>query len=224
MSIWDNQALVDLLCSLWDEGRTGTEIANTIEVRFEILVTRNAVMAKLDRLGKLKSRPGGSGLAGMSRAQVEARKKKISQTKAAKAIPEKPAPVKSAPEPQGWFAVQSKPKLVEPYIEREARWFNPAKLVTFDQLDAHHCRMPVGDPRDTAAFRFCGEAKMIGISYCGKCAELAFKVPEVAPPHSVTARPVNFAAGGGTVVAPHVETQESIPAAGEAPERETEDA
>lgn len=47
---------------------------------------------------------------------------------------------------------------------------------------------------------------------------------EIAPSHGVTARPVSSAAGGQINVAPHVETQETETAAGEAVERETEDA
>ena len=226
MSIWNNTDIVNLVSQLWDEGRTGTEIAQTIEVRFGVLLTRNAVIAKLDRMGKIGSRARGLGASGTSRAQKEARRRKAAKTMAAKAevavVPvAKPEPVKP---PQGWFAMQSKPQPVKPYEEKHARVFDPGKLVTFDQLEGHHCRMPVGDPRDSAAFRFCGEAKVIGLPYCGKCASIAFVTPEVAPPRGITARPSNFAAGGQINVPPRVETQETETASGEALENELEEA
>lgn len=223
MSVWNNEAIVDLVVELWDQGRTGTEIAQTIEVRFNVLLTRNAVIAKLDRMGKIGKR-GGLGAAGTSRAQNEARRRKAVKTMAQKAV----APVQAKPKveapPQGWFAMQNKPREVEPYVERQARVFDPAKLVTFDQLDeAHHCKWPIGDPKNPE-FRFCGEAKVIGLPYCKDCLSIAFQPREVAPSHGVTARPVSSAAGGHIVVTHHVGTQETETAAGEAAERETEDA
>ena len=195
MSVWNNQAIVDLVLELWDQGRTGTEIANTIEVRFGVLLTRNAVIAKLDRMGKIGKRVHGRGAAGTSRAQKEAIRRKAVKIMAAKATVV--APAKVEPPPQGWFAMQNKPKEVEPYVERQARVFDPRKLVTFDQLEGHHCRWPIGDPR-SSELRFCGEAKVIGLPYCGKCSSIAFQPKEVAPSHGVNARPVSSAAGGQT--------------------------
>lgn len=224
MSVWNNQSIVDLLVSLWDEGRTGTEIAQTIEVRFGVLLTRNAVIAKLDRLGKIGSRANGRGQQALSRAQKDARQKKVRQTLAANALAAKlPVKAPEPPKPQGWFAMQSKPVEVKPYVEKQARVFDPRKLVTFDQLEGHHCRWPIGDPR-SSELRFCGEAKVIGLPYCPQCATTAYKQPEPGQPHGVTARPVSSAAGGNIVVAPHVEAQESIPAAGEALVEELEEA
>jgi GcrA cell cycle regulator len=225
MSIWNNTAIVDLVSQLWDEGRTGTEIAQTIEVRFGVLLTRNAVIAKLDRMGKIGNRAGGVGAAGTSRAQKEARRRKAAQTMATKAevavVPvAKPEPVKP---PQGWFSMQSKPQAVKPYEERHARVFDPGKLVSFEDLEGHHCRFPVGDPRSDN-FKFCGEAKVIGLPYCGKCASIAFVTPEPASHHGVTARAVFSAAGRQTAREGGTDTQESVPAAGEALADEMEDA
>ena len=227
MSVWNNQAIVDLLGALWDEGRTGTEIAQTIEIRFGVLLTRNSVMAKLHRLGKLGAR-GGVGSAGTSKAQKEARRRKAAKTMAAKAevavVPvakPEPEPVKA---PKGWFSMQNKPVEVKPYVEKQARVFDPKKLVTFDELEGHHCRWPIGDPRDSAAFRFCGEHKVIGLPYCGKCSSVAFQPREVAPSRGVTARPVVVAAGGQTEkIRPDVAT-DNVPAAGEALAEEMEEA
>lgn len=225
MSVWNNQSIVDLLVSLWDEGRTGTEIAQTIEVRFGVLVTRNAVIAKLDRIGKIGSRGRGQGQQALSRAQKEARQKTFRKNMQAKVeAAKKPAAEPEPPKPQGWFAMQTKPREVTPYVERQARVFDPAKMVTFDELEGHHCRWPIGDPRDSAAFRFCGEAKVIGLPYCRQCATTAYRQPEPASHHGVNARPVSSAAGGQTRPEGGTETQESIPAAGEALEEEMEEA
>lgn len=222
MSVWNNQSIVDLVLELWDQGRTGTEIANTIEVRFKVLLTRNAVMSKLKRSGKLGTRGGGSGAAGTSKAQKEARRRKAVKTVAEKAAVVLPARVE--PPPQGWFAIQNKPVEVKPYVEKQVRVFDPGKLVTFDQLDeAHHCKWPIGDPK-TREFRFCGEAKVVGLPYCKDCLAVAFQPKEVAPPHGVTARPVSSAAGGQTEkIRPDVAT-DSVPAAGEALVEEMEEA
>lgn len=224
MSVWNNQSIVDLLVLLWDEGRTGTEIAQTIEVRFQVLVTRNAVIAKLDRLGKIGTRANGRGQQALSRAQKDARQKKVRQTMAANALSAKlPVKAPEPPKPQGWFAIQNKPVEVKPYVEKQARVFDPAKLVTFEDLEGHHCRWPIGDPR-SSELRFCGEAKVIGLPYCHQCATTAYKQPEPGQSHGVNARPVNFAAGGKVEPSPHVETQETETAAGEALESELEEA
>ena len=189
MSIWDTPGLVDLLVSLWDQGRTGTEIANTIEVRFQVLVTRSAVMAKLDRLGKLGTRPNAKGASGMSRAQKEAIRRKAVKTVAEKAAVVAPANVE--PPPQGWFAIQNKPVEVKPYVERPLAYMPPAEqMLTIHDLEDHHCRFPIHDPR-TPEFRYCGGVKVLSLPYCAEHCRIAYATPEVAPAHEeVVAQPV----------------------------------
>lgn len=42
----------------------------------------------------------------------------------------------------------------------------PPRMVTLQELEPHHCRYGLGDPRE-ADFRFCGADKIEGSSYCG---------------------------------------------------------
>lgn len=188
MSVWNNQSIVDLLVSLWDEGRTGTEIAQTIEVRFGVLLTRNAVIAKLDRLGKIGSRANGRGQQALSRAQKDARQKKVRQTLAANALAAKlPVKAPEPPKPQGWFAMQSKPVEVKPYVEKQLAYMPTAEqMLTIHDLEEHHCRFPINDPR-TPEFRYCGGVKVLSQSYCSEHCRIAYATPEIAPAYEEAA-------------------------------------
>jgi len=44
--------------------------------------------------------------------------------------------------------------------------------VTFLELEPHHCRYPIGDPK-TKEFRFCGAPRLDGKPYCVRCLEIA---------------------------------------------------
>jgi hypothetical protein len=44
--------------------------------------------------------------------------------------------------------------------------------VTFFELEPHHCRYPIGDPK-TKEFRFCGAPRLDGRPYCVRCLEIA---------------------------------------------------
>ena len=44
--------------------------------------------------------------------------------------------------------------------------------VTFLELEPHHCRYPIGDPK-TKEFRFCGAPRLDGKPYCMRCLEIA---------------------------------------------------
>ena len=50
--------------------------------------------------------------------------------------------------------------------------------VTLEQLEAHHCRWPIGMPGDPD-FVFCGENKEANISYCAGHASIAYRCQEV---------------------------------------------
>lgn len=220
MSIWKPE-IVDLVVKSWSEGLSGSDIANLIQEKFRISTTRNAVIAKLDRLGKLGGRGNGGGRSTLSRMKKSAQVAKAFQTRAKNAEVDGRMHAKKTfaglatsheKKSQGWFSMQSQPKPVEPYVEKQARVFDPAKMVSFDDLENHHCRWPVGDPR-TDAFRFCGETKVIGLPYCEHCAEHAY----------VNARPSNLPAQRDfKVVAPEGARREETAVSG-APEREREE-
>ncbi len=44
--------------------------------------------------------------------------------------------------------------------------------VTFLELEQHHCRYPIGDPK-TKEFRFCGAPRLDNMPYCARCVEIA---------------------------------------------------
>jgi hypothetical protein len=44
--------------------------------------------------------------------------------------------------------------------------------VTFLELEQHHCRYPIGDPK-TKAFRFCGALRLDNMPYCARCLQIA---------------------------------------------------
>ncbi len=44
--------------------------------------------------------------------------------------------------------------------------------VTFLELEQHHCRYPIGDPK-TKEFRFCGALRLDNMPYCARCLEIA---------------------------------------------------
>lgn len=48
--------------------------------------------------------------------------------------------------------------------------------VSFDDLEPHHCRFPVGEP-GREAFGFCGHVKVDGLSYCADHAVRVFNAP-----------------------------------------------
>lgn len=60
--------------------------------------------------------------------------------------------------------------------------------VSFADLEDHHCRWPVGDPRQ-AGFGFCGCPKVSGLPYCEGHAKRAFQAPDPhRPNHNVAER------------------------------------
>jgi len=126
---------VEQLISLNDEGLTATQIAK----KMDFVVTRNAVIGKLTRLGVKMARSPQPMLQRISRPRR-------------RSIP-KARPVQNKPV---W-----KPKvepLPTPHVDDIA-------VVTLLELEPHHCRFPVGDPQHDN-FGFCGKQHVEGTSYC----------------------------------------------------------
>lgn len=74
-------------------------------------------------------------------------------------------------------------------LRSEALPITPASdvaTVSFADLMEHHCRWPVGDPRQQG-FGFCGCSKVSGLPYCEGHAKRAFQVPDPRRPHHNTA-------------------------------------
>lgn len=181
---------IEALRRLWNLGWSASQIASELGG-----VTRNAVIAKTHRLR----------IAGGERAPEKRRDKQQ----------RKPKPTSA-----GATAVKvSTPKVVQPYVERQARVFDPAKLVTFFELEDKHCKWPIGDPRHLGTtFRFCGESKVSGLPYCSECAAVAY-----APPR-INAEAPNLSAGGPGANSGYLWPSRAKATAGGASEREREDA
>jgi GcrA cell cycle regulator len=110
-------------------------------------VSRNAVIGKWHRLGLVRAPKQRSRLRSEG-SRTARRKEKIART------PKRLPPA---------FFAEPLPPPVETDIAR----------VSFADLDRHHCRFPVGDPKD-ATFGFCGCKPMLGLAYCEAHARRAF--------------------------------------------------
>lgn len=109
-------------------------------------VSRNAVIGKAHRLGLCP--------------------------RAALGKPRRARPAKATPAPRKPPVAVVLPK--PPPVAPVAPVINyvPIARVSFDQLESHHCRYPVGDPR-SADFGFCGQTRVEGRPYCPSCNAVA---------------------------------------------------
>lgn len=129
---------------LWTDGLSASEIA----ARFPG-ITRNAVLGKLHRLGRLgRGRPTASATA---RKVKEPRTPRARRSKAARQAP-RMAPARPSP-------------VVVP------RW--GGELATVEALQSWHCRWPIGDPHE-ATFAFCGRP-VVDRPYCGDHRAVAYQ-------------------------------------------------
>ena len=191
MSTWTDDRIKTLL-KLWAGGLSVSQIAGRLGD-----VTRNSVIAKIHRLKHAKG-----DRAPVARVIGGPRPK---QTRAPPPVAAKFGPPKSVPKP------------ITRYVESQVRRFDPIKLVSMIDLENHHCRWPLNDPR-SPEFRYCGETKALGLPYCVACASVAYTPPRIA------ARPAGVVAGGQTGKPGCLGGSGKIPAAGEAAALETEDA
>ena len=148
----------ELTAKLWDEGFSGSQIASKLgDVK-----SRSAVLACLDRMGKLTR---GNGQHRASRQGVPS---KLAVQRHRASIEAKAR--HAAPVPVSMPVITPLPLPPEPVdVPRN-------QLVSLLDLEAHHCRWPVGDP-ESPEFGFCGARRgPIGV-YC-----LEHKKASVAPP------------------------------------------
>lgn len=146
---------IDELKRLWALGMTCSQIAAELGD-----VSRNAVIGKAARMG-LAPRLG------HTRARPNGRKGSGSFT-----LP---------PKSHLTGAALTKPKLAASPIPTNAEDLarSPASLVQFADLEAHHCRWPIGEV-GTPTFGFCGHQRATGHpSYCPGHAARAVAAPGV---------------------------------------------
>lgn len=167
MSNWNDER-VALLKKLWAEGHSCSMIAARLKG-----VTRNAVIGKVTRLG----------LSG--RTHVTVKRKPVQSKKYAGPSfvaqvtpkPKKPVQWKNPFVPGGPAGAEKKP--VEPYQEPPAPFIPPAaQLVAMNDLEPHHCKFPIGDPR-SADFKFCGGNRALGLPYCEAHVRVAYRGPDM---------------------------------------------
>lgn len=80
----------------------------------------------------------------------------------------KPAPAPVLPKPPvnpGTIALANRLRVVPKAKRVRLRLIADQNQVTFAQLKQHHCRWPIGDPRQSD-FRFCGCSRVAGKPYC----------------------------------------------------------
>lgn len=214
MSWWEEGARVDRLLAGWLAGRTADAIAA------EIGTTRAAVLAKVDRLRKA----GGADAPARRDREVSLARVSTPRPAAEDGRNRRLAALStsSAHIGAGWGRRSgTSPVPIEPYVEVPEEPLDLSQAVTIEQLEHHHCRWPLGDPRREV--RYCGIRKTQGLPYCERHARRAYQPPVVAEGgNTIAARPVNLAQGGRVDGRWRQGSQSKEPAAGEAPEREIE--
>lgn len=156
---WTNDR-VEQLKTLWIDGLSASQIASQLGG-----VTRNAVIGKVHRLG----------LSGRQKTSTRHVKKAKPESKQVAKQPRKPAQARAT---VGATAAQalSPCHLLEPLPQKLAEKNNVipmSRYLTIQELDAHTCRWPIGDPQ-SPQFRYCGAPTDPGQIYCGPCSQKAY--------------------------------------------------
>lgn len=142
---------IEKLKKLWADGHSASVIADRIGV------SRSSVLGKVHRL-KLSGRE-------------EARREPVKR-KAYTRVRPVPPPKPRAPKPVPVFGAQP-PQPLPPEPP------GVATVMSLVDLEPHHCRWPIGDPRH-AGFGYCGAEKVAGVSYCAGHMVRAYRQVTVA--------------------------------------------
>jgi GcrA cell cycle regulator len=144
--MWTDET-VETAKKMWAQGESASVIADKVGA-----VSRSAVLGLLHRHGLSRGTNIGSSNRSLKHRADRGRIKRAQRTEA-KAPDLKPLAPKFSPEPL--------PPL-EPVTKRR----------TFEQLQDHECRWPVGDPKHDD-FGFCGLPRVVGKPYCEDCCRRA---------------------------------------------------
>lgn len=162
---WNDPRHVERLTEMWNRGLSCSRIG------MELGVSRNAVIGKVSRLG-LQPR----GTKYRKSDGLLPRAPRIKTTVASPWKPGRRTPfgtiVTTSPEHERRVRMESVQRLATPQETDIAR-------VTFLELEDHHCRFPIGDPKEKS-FGFCGDEKVPGTSYCLNHCCRTFEGPYVA--------------------------------------------
>lgn len=148
---WTEKATLDMV-TMFNAGKTLTEIGEKYGVK------RGAIAGVISRVKK----------AGILTVKDKLERPKPVKEKPQKATPEIPiAPKIAQPEP---IKKEKKKRIRLTLITDEFQ-------VTIDGLQSHHCRYPIGDPRQPE-FRYCGRFQYGNGPYCLEHQQLCY-----VPPH-----------------------------------------
>lgn len=186
MSDWTEER-VATLTKLWADGESASKIAMKLGG-----VTRNAVIGKAARL-KLPTRLG------LQRGRHRSRPKSDFVRPAGRHMGvgvshfERLVLGKTvrAGVPGGASNARPLPDTSEELV------IPPAERKTIDDLEPHHCRWPIGDPR-SPDFHFCGKGKVQGLPYCEHHVRRAYvttRVEELASNEDWRRKPQRIMAG-----------------------------
>lgn len=144
---------VEMAKKLFHDGLSASQIAGELGG-----LSRNAVIGKLTRLGLTR---GGQGKGWRGRKLGD------------HAVTRHPPIIKRT----GMNAYAPTSVLVDELLPvADVPEERPASAVTLLQLQPHHCRFPIGDPR-TTDFAFCGANRVADSSYCARHHLLAYTPP-----------------------------------------------
>jgi GcrA cell cycle regulator len=166
-SVWDTEGIVDDLKKLVGERLSSSRIAAALSFKYNVDLTRNAVISKVWRIGM-------SGSLERPRSPSQRKKPDIKPGSRWHIPPpnqKQPQPprraLEMAPEPMPFAIVE---EVVVPEKER----------VGVEGLGQHQCRWPIGDPQ-SPDFHFCHHKRIGGISYCEIHARRAYRPIEEQP-------------------------------------------
>lgn len=170
-NVWGIEGIIDELKAEVKTGKSMSQIADALNRKYKVKMTRNAVIGKCLRLG-IASR-GNSPRT--TRAQRRRAAQKIPQharpTKFVQSIapdfgPTEPVPLNVADE------------IVIPENERMSLLIvKDGKVHANDAFTAQCCHWPIGDPRENG-FHYCGKEAVPGKSYCEFHMKKMFPTPE----------------------------------------------
>lgn len=145
MALWPDTKIKELR-RLWDTDLPAREIAKKLGEGF----TKSSVLGKANRLG-LSVRTTGNGMRRMlGQRPPRTLFPKVAKPQAKRTAGPPPLPADEAVEIRD-------NEVVIPISERQ----------TVETLEPHHCRWPVGDPRQKFPdFYFCGRTRVAGLAYC----------------------------------------------------------
>ena len=153
---FSSQEAREKLIALKNEGKSLTKIAEIFSEEVGHFVSRGAVAGKLNRIGEYQSFKPREEAPVTIPKMIEQQVQEEPETKFEEFVPDA---VQASEQPLHYYT--------DTWNELELEETSELPGVTLLQLEQHHCRWPFGDPvHDFSSFRYCGEPRVQGESYC----------------------------------------------------------